>query len=85
MIAREVKKGLFADLFNFWIPITDEGPLPKKNERVLVVCTNRQNKMQRHVSICEYWGNEFGKPRWSGCKEVTHWSPLPEMPEETKL
>ena len=70
-----------------WIDVKDK--LPKKNERVLVVCTNRNNQMQRHVSICEFWGDRhkylnkvYYKPMWSGHKEVTHWQPLPELPIE---
>lgn len=35
-----------------WIDVKDK--LPKKNERVLAVCTNYNNKMQRHISICEF-------------------------------
>ena len=69
-----------------WIDVSER--LPKKNERVFVVCINRNNKMQRHVSICDFWGdgheylgNIYYKPKWSGHKEVTHWMPLPELPK----
>jgi hypothetical protein len=70
-----------------WISVNDK--LPKKGERVLVVCTNYQNQMQEHVSICEFWGDchyvcgkVVRKPLWSGHKNVTHWMPLPELPRE---
>ena len=70
-----------------WIDVKDK--LPQKNERVLVVCTNYNNKMQRHISICEFWGDKhehlgevYHKPMWSGHKKVTHWQPLPELPTE---
>ena len=61
-----------------------EDVLPKKNDRVLVVCTNSQNQMQQHISICEYWGNDNPghKPMWSGHKDVTHWANLPELPSQ---
>lgn len=58
-----------------WIPV--EQALPHYGERVLAVCINRQNKMQRHVIICEYWGRI-----WSRNREVTHWAPLPELPKD---
>lgn len=68
-----------------WIDIKER--LPKKGERVLVVCTNLQNKMQEHISICEFWGEKheylgkvYYKPMWSGYKNVTYWQPLPELP-----
>ena len=70
-----------------WIDVKDK--LPKKYERVLVVCTNYNNKMQRHISICEFFGDKheylgkvYHKSIWSGHKEVTHWQPLPELPNE---
>ena len=70
-----------------WISVEDR--LPKKNERVLVVCTNRNNKMQKHISICEFWGDKhqhldktYYKPMWSGNKEVIFWQPLPDLPKE---
>lgn len=70
-----------------WVSVAEA--LPHTHERVLVVCINRQNKMERHVSICEFWGARhevlggvYIKPMWSGHKEVTHWAPLPELPKE---
>lgn len=70
-----------------WIDVKER--LPKKNERVLVVCTNRQNKMQEHISICDFWGDRHwvnGElvtvPLWSGYKNVTYWQPLPELPKK---
>jgi hypothetical protein len=70
---------------NKWISV--EEALPKYNQRVLVVCTNQENFMQEHVSICTFWGdNHLGIPRpypmWSGKKTVTHWMPLPELPNK---
>ena len=71
---------------NEWISVKDS--LPKYGQRVLVVCTNLQNKMQKHVSICDYWGSgsdnglRRARPLWSGWKTVTHWMPLPDIPEE---
>lgn len=67
-----------------WISVNDA--LPQYNQRVLVVCTNPQNFMQEHVSICTFCGtNHLGIPRarplWSGWKTVTHWMPLPELPK----
>lgn len=66
-----------------WISVDDA--LPHVHERVLVVCINLENKMQRHVSICDYWGCiRPGHLRWSGRKQVTHWAPLPELPSMNK-
>lgn len=72
-----------------WISV-DEA-LPHTGERVLVVCVNCQNKMQRHISICdfrgarhEYLGKIYIHPKWSGHKQVTHWAPLPELPKEVE-
>ena len=72
-----------------WIDIKER--LPKKDERVLVVCTNLQNKMQEHISICEFWGEKheylgkvYCKPMWSGHKNVIYWQPLPELPRTPK-
>lgn len=63
-----------------WISVYDA--LPHENERVLVVCENEQNYMQRHVSVSTYFGKVglLGR-RWSGWKNVTHWAPLPELPK----
>ena len=69
-----------------WIPVTEA--LPKHGERVLVVCVNRENKTQRHVTVCEYWGNSYDIPplyRWSGRKLVSHWAPLPELPADNPV
>ena len=60
-----------------WISV--EEALPKTHQQVLVVCTNPQNHMQRHVSLCTFNGR--GPRMWSGWKTVTHWMPLPELPE----
>lgn len=66
-----------------WISVKDR--VPMHGQRVLVVCINQQNRMQRHVSICDHHfsinprGERFS--RWSGWKSVTHWMPLPELPE----
>lgn len=67
---------------SYWIPV--ERALPSQyHERVLVVCDNYTNHMQRHVSVCTYFGkNDRGIPVWSGRKHVTHWMPLPELPKE---
>lgn len=65
-----------------WISVNDK--LPKSYERVLVVCINPQNHMQKHISICYFWGNRpwssKKEPLWSGHKNVTHWMPLPDLP-----
>lgn len=69
-----------------WIPVTEA--LPKNSERVLVVCVNRENHAQRHVTICEYWGDQGHLSplyRWSGNKLVSHWAPLPELPEDNPV
>lgn len=74
------------DINKFWIPVTEA--LPKHGDRVLVVCVNRNNQTQRHVSICEYWGNYYGRPplfRWSGNKLVSHWAPLPDIPGDNPI
>ena len=67
---------------SFWISV--DTFLPRKNDRVLVVCTNPQNHMQRYVSVGTYFGDDnfTHKPVWSGHKNVTHWATLPELPPE---
>ena len=65
-----------------WISV--DTYLPKRFERVLVICVNnRQNQMQRHIAIREYCGiDQMTKCHmWSGNSKVTHWMPLPEIPE----
>lgn len=70
-----------------WIPIYKKQP--QKYQRVLVVCYNIQNPNDTaHVSICEYWGrhpNNRYEHSWSGKKHVTHWMPLPEIPDSLKV
>lgn len=65
---------------NKWINVNDQ--LPRSGDRVLVVCTNPNNKMQEHISICSFthWAGE--KTYWSGRKQVTYWMPLPALPKE---
>ena len=65
-----------------WISVNEA--LPKAHQQVLVVCVNPQNHMQRHVSLCTFYGATGGVRgrMWSGWKTVTHWMPLPELPEE---
>lgn len=67
----------------FWIPTTMS--LPRQHSRVLVVCFNPANHMDRHISIAEYWGQDkqTGRHIWSGNKHVSYWADLPEIPEET--
>lgn len=68
---------------NTWISVN--GFLPPINARVLVVCVNPQNKMERHVSICTFFGkNENGALLWSGHKKVTHWMICPDLPDEVE-
>ena len=64
-----------------WIDIRDDQP--RQFERVLVICYNRQNHMDRHVSIATYFGRrgDTGAHRWSDAKCVSHWMYLPGMIE----
>lgn len=61
-----------------WISVKDR--LPKSGQRVLVVGVNPQNRMQRHVSVCTYY-NCGRRPCWTKYVGITHWMPLPELPE----
>lgn len=65
-----------------WIPATEA--LPGHAERVLVVCNNPQNHMDLHISISECYRYSGQKIHWSRGYKVTHWMPLPDMPEEIK-
>lgn len=64
--------------------ISANGMLPEKFERVLVVCHNRQNHDDKHVTIAQFWGVDqaTGRHMWSGHRLVSYWAPLPEMPKE---
>ena len=68
---------------DIWISVNNM--LPRQHERVLVVCYNTQNHMDRHVSISTFYGvdRETGRYMWSGNKHVSHWADIPEMPPET--
>ena len=63
------------DFMEDWIPV--EVRLPKPGERVLVAGYNPQNFMNTYVSIAQFRGDR----RWSGHKRVSHWMPLPNVPE----
>lgn len=67
---------------DIWISVNDM--LPKRHDRVLVVCHNYRNHNQKHVTIAEFWGvnQETGRHMWSGHRLVSYWAPLPEMPRE---
>lgn len=68
---------------SIWTPVTTA--FPEQHRRVLVVCFNPQNHSDRHVAICEYWGQDkqTGRHIWSGGKHVSYWAEIPEMPEES--
>lgn len=62
-----------------WISVKDR--LPKSGQRVLVVGVNpKSNGKQRHVCVCTYYNHGYG-PRWTKYVGITHWMPLPELPE----
>lgn len=69
-------------LDDIWISVNDM--LPERLERVLVVCHNRQNHDDKHVTIAQFWGVDkaTGKHMWSGRRLVSYWASLPEMPKE---
>lgn len=59
--------------------------LPKTHERVLVICYDPRNHQDTHVSISTYMGrNDRGLPIWSRHKRVSHWYPLPDLPNWAK-
>lgn len=65
-----------------WISVEDA--LPNHCQRVLVVCNNPQNHADMHIGISECY-RYVGRPvYWSRRYHVTHWMPLPDMPEETR-
>ena len=64
---------------NKWIPVTES--LPKHGVRVLVVCNNPKNHRDMHVGIAECYRWAGCEPRWSRKYHVTHWMPLPDMPD----
>ena len=65
---------------NKWISV--KNALPKKLERVLVVCTNPWSVNDiPHVTMATYWGTPYGKPTWSRHRNVTHWMQPPELPD----
>ena len=61
------------DLKKFrWIPVTER--LPEKHDRVLVY--SNATRMGRSIDFINSNGNWYTTPK------VTHWMPLPELPEE---
>ena len=67
------------DFMEDWIPVEER--VPMRGQRVIVACYNPENFMDTHVSICDYYGPHPGGPTWSGRKCVSHWMPLPKVPE----
>lgn len=57
-----------------WVSVEDG--LPKDNERILAYRPNAHPNRKLNVSLM--WGWECKSKR----KGVTHWMPLPELPEE---
>ena len=56
---------------NGWISVADR--LPRSNV---------------HVLCCTNWGEiviaSYQKWRWSGCKTIVYWQPLPKIPQALK-
>lgn len=68
---------------NDWVSIYKD--TPRVHERVLVICYNPDNHYDTHISICTYFGrNDRGIHLWSGHKHVSHWYPLPDLPNWAK-
>lgn len=81
--------------FNKWIPVTERLPevasihnhrryTSQKSIRVLCVCVQTSGKRMVKEGHCE-WFDDHPEPRWRVPGEidsVTHWMPLPEVPEE---
>ena len=57
-----------------WISVKDR--LPNVHQRVLVYCQSKT--IEKHVTACMYMGGYFSRK----VRNVTHWMPLPEPPEE---
>ena len=78
-----------------WISVADKFPeivsthkhrryISKKSTRVLCVCKQKSGKRMAKEGYCE-WFDDHSEPRWRVPGEidsVTHWMPLPEVPEE---
>ena len=62
-----------------WIPVTER--LPEVGQRILVYCESKTIEM--HITTCTYMAGRFGSKQFSRhVRNVTHWMPLPEPPEE---
>lgn len=62
-----------------WIPVTER--LPEIQQRVLVYCESKT--IEKHITSCTYMGGYLGSKQWSRhVRNVTHWMPLPEPPED---
>lgn len=73
-----------------WYSVAD-GILPQKFQQVIVVAWNRLDVRrdglrvvsQPTVTKREYWGQDTrtGRHMWSGKSAVSHWMPLPDLPD----
>ena len=60
----------------FWISVKDA--LPAVKERVLVVASTGGHTHVGTSTITSI--RQDGKPKWCNYTTVTHWAPLPELP-----
>ena len=65
-----------------WISVSDKKPEP--HEPVLGAAKTLGGVGQPIIGECWMVEGVFYFPRQKGCLEVTHWRPLPDLPEEVK-
>jgi len=65
-----------------WIAVRDERPEP--HVPVLGVGMTLGGRGQPIIGECWMVEDVFYFPRQKGCLEVTHWRPLPDLPEEVE-
>lgn len=72
--------------FKTWIPVSEQ--LPEEEELVLIICKNGA-LFVGYYKRCHYnneisWGikTALNSTRWLNKGRVTHWMPLPELPNE---
>ena len=68
------------DFMEDWIPVWVR--LPEPHQRVIVTGYNPQNHYDRHINIAVYKGGKGWDSIWSKGMKVSHWMPLPKLPEE---